>query len=994
MNRYVFGAFEADERRFELRRHGVVVPLQRRTLEVLFFFLKNRGVLLGKRELIRGPGGGTAVGDSALYRAVMLARRALENEDGTSFIATVRGKGYRFEGCVQELSAPSERPPAPAVAVSTAEATEPAKELQREPLLGRGEELGRLRGALETARNGRGVTVVISGPPGVGKSALVDAFLDEARTQNVQIAQARAWEGGGAPALLPWAEVARALARPTGDFSVEEWPPGFSDLLARLVPELDVSSAEQLEARAANQGAHVRFRLFEALARFLVNNAQANPLLLALEDLHSADDASLLMLQFLRRSMHSAPLLVIATVRDGEPVERACLRELLGACGDDLVQLPLRGLAAGDVGCLLERLHGAAPDVTQVERAYRLTEGNPLWVGELVRAGWLNRADPPDAAAPWRSVPVPERAVGWIAERMRRLPEDSQRLVRAAAVVGRAFSWHWLVQTLGLERTNSLSALRAALDAGLIQATPESAGEFRFPHAIVREAIYSGIAADQRYELHAQILAALASAASPNEARRVTQLAHHALAATPLLGTAPAIEYGLAAAERARQLCSYELAAWYSRRVLELLEFAPAEVSELRWQAWLALAEAEALSGRAASALESFEAMLTACRIAGQHEAFARAVLSCFEYAREIAITSSLFHARVWEALRLCQEPDALRARLLAVHSLLSYFYAPARDRVQQVEDAQRLARELDDPLTLLSVLRNGHFAAITPATQDRALQRVERMAELADHFAEPIARLEAHFWSAQHALDTGDGARFHSEVLAHARLAASIRHPVHLWYAALLQSVQALLAGELAVSAERARAAVPLGASAMGATSAESYAGGQLLALAFLHTGSARRALFDEVRSLGKRVLNVAPSFFAWRLAALVADFELHGATHVATEYAGMTASFDQIPDDAYWPLCMALLAHLARHRRDRAVLAALQDRLTPFQHLHVAVTSLYLGPVSFHLARIAEALGAPERARHWYQRAAQDALQCGALPWQRAAENALELR
>ncbi|HEY8943533.1 MAG TPA: AAA family ATPase [Polyangiaceae bacterium] len=986
-SRFVFGPFEADERRFELRRNGVVVPLQRRTLEVIFFFLKNRGALIGKRELVQGPGGGVSVGDSALYRAVMLARRALENDQGESFITTVRGKGYRFEGAVRELigesmNVPDERrQPAP-----TAPDTLPS----REPLLGRARELSLLHRHLERARSSRGVTVVISGPAGIGKTALLEAFSRQARGQGLRVAQGSTWEGGGAPALLPWAELVRALIASGGRFSDEGWPPGFSALLAQLVPELASAPSGQTTPTVQDQGAHARFRLFEALARFLVAQARPGPLLLTIEDLHAADDASVLMLQFLRRSMAIAPLFVIVTLRTNEARERACLRELLAGGSDDLVQLPLTGLDAPDVGALLERIHGSTPAASTVETVYQLTEGNPLWVSELVRAGWIDGCERAPTTSPWQTLPVPERAVGWIAERLRVLPDRARRVVQAAAVMGREFSWPFLVEMLGLALPGDVSALRSALESGLIEGAPGSAAEFRFSHALVRDAVYASIAADVRYELHARAVATLAASESHDELRRVARLAHHAAAAIPLLGTAPAAEHALAAAYRARQLCSYELAAWHSRQALAFLDMASPGDALLR-RAWLAVAESEALAGRATTAMEAFETLMSACSSAGEHATFAQAVLTCFEYVREVAVTSPLFHARAWEALHLCQEPSPLRARLLAVQALLSLFYMPVAQRIQQVEDALALARSLNDPGTLLSALRNGHFAALTPFAQERARERLDELAELAETFRDPIAQLEGYFWSAQHALDTGDGARFQTEVLAHARLAASIRHPVHLWYAALLDSVQSLLAGRLEDSIAKAKAAVALGASATGPTSADSYSGGQLLAVAWLREGAPRRALFAEVLQLGQRVLSLAPDFSAWRLAALVARFETEGASAVATEYAAIAATFDQITEDAYWLLCAALMTHLAAHFRDERLLVTLRQRLEPVQSLHVGVTSLYLGPVSFHLGRVCEALRDLEAARGCYERAAREALRCGAVSWERAATRAL---
>jgi DNA-binding winged helix-turn-helix (wHTH) protein len=987
---FVFGAFEADERRFELRRDGLVVPLQRRTLEVIFFFLKNRGRLITKRALIQGPGGGVSVGDSAMYRAVMLARRALEGSRKQSFIVTVRGAGYRFDGEVRELSAFTMRDAEPPV--DTPPVREPVARPLAEQLIGRTQERLRLSRHLEAARGGRGLTVVLSGPAGVGKTALVEVFAAEAQACGARVARGRSWEGQGAPALLPWAEVVRALVAPGADYSGKEWPAGFSELLAQLVPELAPPRwSTDLTPPGREQTAHERLWLFGALARFLVMQSRPGPLLLVLEDLHAADEASLLMLQFLRGSMRDAPLLVVVTLREGEGADRASIRELLASGPEAAIHLVLGGLPMSDVKSLLERLQGYAPSAATVETVCRFTEGNPLWIGELARAGWIEARAQRHAVLPEQSLPVPERAQGWMTERMRRLPEAAKHMVRAAAVIGREFSWPFLVEMLGLDLSQSLCVLRDALDSAIIEASPERAGEFRFSHALVRDAVYCNVPADLCYELHARAVTALEASQGQDESRRTASLAHHAAAAIPLLGPRPAIEHGLAAAHYARRLCSYELSAWHGRRVLGFLELASADDVSLRFRAWLALAESESLAGHGAAAMESFEAMMSASLASGQPEAFARAALSCFEHAREIAVASPLFHGRVNQALSLCLGASALRARLLAVHALLSFFYAPARVRMQQAEEAIGLARELNDPGALLSALRHAHLAALAPAALGRAQVRADEIASLAETFRDPIARLEAHFWSAQHALDSGNGPRFRAEGNAHAQLAALIRHPVHLWYAGLLDSVRALLDGELLDSIEKARAASALGKAAAGPVSADSYMGGQLLALAWLHEGRQRSALFAEVLTLGQCVLALAPGFSAWRLATLVARFEIAGGPSVAGEYRSAAAAFDEIPEDAYFLLCAVLLGHLAIEFRDSALLVSLERRLSSFSEQHVGVTSLYLGPVSFHLGRVAESLGNIESARASYQRAAVQAMACQAVPWQRAAQAAL---
>jgi hypothetical protein len=168
------------------------------------------------------------------------------------------------------------------------------------------------------------------------------------------------------------------------------------------------------------------------------------------------------------------------------------------------------------------------------------------------------------------------------------------------------------------------------------------------------------------------------------------------------------------------------------------------------------------------------------------------------------------------------------------------------------------------------------------------------------------------------------------------------------------------------------------------------------LLAVAWLLEGAERRSHFAEVGAAGARVLQFAPGFMAWRLAELVARRETNGLEAISSEYQSVVGQLPFIPEDAYWLLCAVLLASLAVDFQDVERIQALSDRLSVFAEQHVSVTSLYLGPVSFHLGRLAEGLLAEglvtkDLARLRYRQAANQASRAHALPWRDAAERAL---
>jgi DNA-binding winged helix-turn-helix (wHTH) protein len=198
---YRFGAFELDEERFELRRKGRPLAVQRRVLEAMVLLINRRDRLVTKADLTAGPWSGSIVTDSALHRVIMVARKTLaEGRGRASPIQTVRGKGYRFMAEVEVFESPaasptSQPPPEPGT----------ANERGRErSFIGRQREIARLEHAFELAHSNQGSLVLVSGEPGIGKTRLVETFAAAVRLQGGEVWIGRGWgvrRGTGALAV-------------------------------------------------------------------------------------------------------------------------------------------------------------------------------------------------------------------------------------------------------------------------------------------------------------------------------------------------------------------------------------------------------------------------------------------------------------------------------------------------------------------------------------------------------------------------------------------------------------------------------------------------------------------------------------------------------------------------------------------------------------------------------------------------------------------------
>ena len=226
-----------------------------------------------------------------------------------------------------------------------------------EPLYGRGELLARARLSVERARAGAGRLLLFTGEPGIGKSRLAEQVAREAADGGATVAFGRCWEAGGAPAYWPWIEVFRSLQMNEDPFA------GADSDLAVAAPE-------------------ARFAAFDRAVQKLRALSAQTPLTLVLDDLHAADPPSLLLLLLLARELPRSAILVLGAYRDTELQFRPEIAGLLAKIAREAEVLPLPRLASEDVAIWLQ---DAELGRDQSAELGRLTEGHPLFVGELLR---------------------------------------------------------------------------------------------------------------------------------------------------------------------------------------------------------------------------------------------------------------------------------------------------------------------------------------------------------------------------------------------------------------------------------------------------------------------------------------------------------------------------------------------------------------------------------------------------------------------------------
>ena len=323
--------------------------------------------------------------------------------------------------------------------------------LGRGVFVGRQYEMDELKGALEDALSGRGRMVMLVGEPGVGKSRTTQELATYAQLRGAQILWGRCYEERGMPPYWPWIQAIRSYVREIDPARLRsELGAGGADI-AEIVSEIgerlpDIKPPPTLDPDQA------RFRLFDSVATFLKTASQNQPLVVALDNLHWADKPSLLLLEFLVQELVGTRLLIIGTYRDAELSRQHPLSQILGELTREQLfqRVLLRGLSQEDVRQFIQLAAGISPPDNLVAAVYQQTEGNPLFVTEVVRLLEQEGLLAQDTGLEFQSwnVRIPEGVREVIGRRLDRLSERCNQALTIAFVIGREFSLEQLAPLL------------------------------------------------------------------------------------------------------------------------------------------------------------------------------------------------------------------------------------------------------------------------------------------------------------------------------------------------------------------------------------------------------------------------------------------------------------------------------------------------------------------------------------------------------------------
>lgn len=848
--------------------------------------------------------------------------------------------------------------------------------------VGRDRELEALRAGLNDALDGRGRLFLVGGEPGIGKSRLADEVAAEGRARGARALWGRCWEAGGAPAYWPWVQCLRSYLREADPQAIRRHIGMGAPYLIHLLPEIH-ELAPDVPAPQVGDPEGARFRLFDAAATFLRNAAADQPLVLVLDDLHAADEPSLLLLRFAAREIGDTQLLILATFRDTELGPDSPLSAALAQLAREAAtrQLLLGGLTEPRVARLIEATTGEPPPDSLVRAIHAETEGNPLFVGEILRllaTEGLLHAAPDDPS--WQ-LAIPQGVREAIARRLRHLSEGSNRTLGLAAVVGREFDLDLIAALSERSADDVLELFDEASAARVVTDVPGSPGRLRFAHALIRETLYQALPTTRRVRLHRQVGETLERFHRDDPEPHLAELAHHFFQAAHAGLASRAVEYARRAGDRASGLLAYEEAARLYRMALGALQSDRSVDEAARCDLLLLLGDALARAGDAERAKEVFLEAAAVARRKGLASSLARAALGYGgRFVWEAARGDPHLRQLLEDALAaLGDEESALRARVM-----VRLAAGPMRDDVAREARAElsrrsvEMAQRVDDPPTLAYVL-DGRYAAVWwPDNLDDRLSLSAELVAAAGRAGDRERQLQGHHYRCLALLEVGDMHGLHRELQAKARLAEELRQPAQWWYLISVQSTLAIFTGRFEEAERLIDEVFELGERAQGPM-ARAY---EITHLYLLRRLQGR---LEEVEPTIQSLSREYSTYPVLRCELAQVRMEL-GQTDLAKRELLELArdDFAVLPKNDEWLFGMSLLAEVAAALGDVTRAAALYDTLHPYATRNaVSAPDGCSGSISRNLGVLASALGRPEPAAHHFEDALAVNERAGARPW-----------
>lgn len=747
------------------------------------------------------------------------------------------------------------------------------------------------------------------------------------------VAWGRCGQGDGVPAFWPWRQVLRSLG-------------------------LDADGILAAEVESPQD----RFRVVDDVSEAVLAAADSGGLVIILDDIHSADESSLLILRHLAHQMTDFPLLVFAAFRDVE------LASILPRVVPDILRsaaverLELRGFDLAEVREQLSTM--ATSDSAGDARAILdLTGGNPLFVREVARAM---------ADGTWNPDRPPRSVLDVVRVRLDCVSLECRRLVQAAAVVGRDFSLPLVARVLAEPVEKYLPVIDEAIAYGLVDRV-DHVGDYRFVHALTRDAVEASLTSADRFALHRAVAKAIEAHYAGDLSEHLADIARHWGELAPYGEGTTARTWTVRAADEAIRRLAFEEGARLYRAALAL-PATPLSTLE-RCRVLIAL-------GRAAYFAGDLEGCMNSAAAAS--EAAHRA--QCPEFMGEAALVlEAVADAGVNAvAKELCEqalgglgnaEHKPLRARLLAQRSRLA-FYDGDQERVRALSAAAvELARASGDERALVEALPARREACPGPTGRAERMLVATEMLRLAQRTNSARTTMWGRLWRIDALVESGRLAAAADEIAGLEMAVQRVGGPVSAWHldraAAFISQAQGRYADAVALGRR--------GFTRMRAVELRPARGAYFALQCALagHIG-----VTDEAIEFVRSPFEPLPLFrtmgpLTRSLLLLYAGLPDEAAA--SYQEAGPVETWSPPPFHVlHTYVCGARAAADLGFHED---LALLLERLDPFRGEHVVAEGVaYMGPVELTLGRGAVVLGRLDVAIDDLASAAEQANRAGA--------------
>jgi DNA-binding SARP family transcriptional activator len=807
--------------------------------------------------------------------------------------------------------------------------------------VGRTEELGLLAAELARLPASGLRAVMVTGEPGIGKTAFLASFADSlVAAGSATVVYGRCDESGGS--LQPFRSVLSSCVEHAPTSLLAEHVARCGGELRRICSALSERVATT-PAPTESDDATERFLVFEAAADLLTRVAGARPLVVVLDDLQWAEPTALLMLRHLARVLAGAPVLLVVSSRETTEPESDALRLTLADLDrGEGRRLRLTGLEASDLDAFVAAagtIDGS--DATEIVEALRSqTAGNPLYASQLIRH-WA------ESGFDHGSVPSSLRDVVW--SRVNAIGGTATDVLTAASILGVEFYEDVLIDMVGLTEPVVIDTLDAAASGGLLVDAGSAPRSLRFVHALVAAALHADIGASRRARLHGLAARALEKRVDELPPDVVVQLARHCeLAGWPH----DAQRWSIAAGDHAlAHLAPAEAAAHYGRAlaVATTLDRPADERADIL----VRLGEAQQRAGDA-QALATLNEGARLAQRSGAHDALIRAALAADRGFMRVDHDAPDYRATVEAALEVADPDDvATFARLRALLAQSLTYTPDTPRRLAAAHEALDLATEHGDPTLLAQVAPSALFALWGPGRRELRGRVAARAVRAAMRTGDPRLEFSTHLSAYNMAVEAADHAVAAHSLAKLRAIASGVTEPRLRWTLGLLETFVTTMAGRLDDAETLATANLDLGLE-IGVPDAFTFFAGEL----FVIGSFAGR--YEEMLPIIEQATTDSPDVVPFRLAYGIICTAV-GRDDVARDIlgAGLANHFAEIPVDNMWTTSIIGYAVIAIELGDADAAAHLLPLIEPLasEVAFNGVTSQ--GPIAAYMGKLASLLG-----------------------------------